>query len=60
MERNRELRSVTIDLIMVLFSSVSFAATSVLIVNTLSASVTDKVPSAESFLPVNGKLSGPR
>ncbi len=60
MERNLELRFVTIDLIMILFASVSLAATSVLIVKTLSASVTDKVPSAESFLPVKGKLSGPR
>jgi len=59
-ERNREFRSERIDLIMVLFASVSLAATSVRIVKTLSASVTDNVPSAESFLPVKGKVSGPR
>jgi hypothetical protein len=42
-----------------LFSSVSFAATSDLIENDLKASTTDKVPSALSFRPVKGKLSGP-
>ncbi len=60
MERNRELRSLTIAVMMARFASWSLAATSVRIVNTRSASVTDRVPSAESLRPVNGKVSGPR
>jgi hypothetical protein len=59
-ERNRELRFVTIVVKIRLFASVSLAATSVRIEKTLSASETDSVPSAESFLPVKGKISGPR
>lgn len=39
---------------------VYFAATIERMENERSASVTDEVPSAESFLPVNGKPSGPR
>jgi len=59
-ERNLELRSVTMDRIMCLFASVSLAATSVRIEKTLRASDTDRVPSAESFLPVYGNVSGLR
>ena len=43
-----------------LLSSVCLAAIIERIENERSASVTDKVPSAESFLPVKGKTSGPR
>ena len=59
-ERKRELRSVRMDLMSRRLSSVPLAATSVRIVKTLRASETDSVPSAESFLPVKGKASGPR
>lgn len=57
-DRKRECLSVTIDLMILLFVSVSLAATSVLMVKTLSASETERVPSAESFLPVKGNVSG--
>jgi len=43
-----------------LLESVTFAATSDLMENDRSASKTESVPSALSFLPVNGKTSGPR
>ena len=59
-DRNVDNRFVTIALMIARFASVSFAATSIRIVNTRSASLTDNVPSAESFRPVNGKASGPR
>ena len=59
-DRNVDDRFDTIDLMIARFASVSFAATSVRIVKTRSASLTDSVPSAESFRPVNGKVSGPR
>jgi len=59
-ERNLELLSVTIDFMIRLFASVSLAATRARMVKTLRASDTDRVPSAESFLPVNGNVSGPR
>lgn len=39
---------------------VALAAIMVRIEKARSASLTDKVPSAESFLPVNGNTSGPR
>ncbi len=58
--RKLDLSSLMIFLIILLFASMSFAANNVLIEKTLNASETDKVPSAESFLPVNGKVSGPR
>jgi uncharacterized protein (TIGR00725 family) len=59
-DRNVDDRFDTIDLMIARLASVSFAATSVRIVNTRSASLTDNVPSAEAFRPVNGKVSGPR
>src|SRR3954467_14560079 len=43
-----------------LLSSVCLAAIIERIENERSASVTDRVPSAESFRPVNGNTSGPR
>jgi hypothetical protein len=43
-----------------LFTSFDLAATIVLIEKDRSASETESVPSALSFLPVNGKTSGPR
>ena len=58
-ERKFDFRSLTMFVIIDLFISSSLAATRVLIENTRSASETDKVPSAESFLPVKGKVSGP-
>ena len=42
-----------------LLLSLDFVATVVRIENTLRASDTDSVPSAESFLPLNGRVSGP-
>ena len=50
----------TISLSSFLFLSVSLVATNERIENDRSASTTDNVPSALSFLPVNGKTSGPR
>jgi hypothetical protein len=43
-----------------LFKSVCLAATSVRIENIRKVSVTERVPSAESFLPVKGNVSGLR
>ncbi len=48
------------SLIKALVWSLYLAATRVRIENCFSASATDKVPSAESFLPLNGNVSGPR
>jgi magnesium-transporting ATPase (P-type) len=48
-----------ISLIISLLSSVNLAATKDLIEKDLKASTTDKVPSALSLRPVNGKVSGP-
>ncbi len=59
-DRKRELRSVTIVRMIALLASVSLAATRVRMVKTLRASETESVPSAESFRPVNGNVSGPR
>ena len=53
------VRILSFVLAIFLFVSFSLVATSVLIEKTLKASETDNVPSAESFLPVKGKLSGP-
>ena len=58
--RNNDSLFLIIVLIICLFSAVAFVATNVLIENTRSASETESVPSAESFLPLNGKDSGPR
>ena len=52
-ESNKSLR-------ILLFASLSLAATKVLIEKERNASLTLKVLTAESFLPVNGKISGPR
>ena len=49
----------TILLKISLFSSLSLVATIVLIEKERNASGTERVPSAESFLPVKGKTSGP-
>ena len=59
-ERKPDRLSLTISLKISLFKQVDLPATRVLIVKTLSASVTERVPSAESFLPVKGYVSGPR
>ena len=59
-ERNLDFLSLRIALMICLLASFCFAATRVRIANTLKASDTDSVPSAESFRPVNGKESGPR
>ena len=56
-ERKFDFRSLTMFLIIDLFISSSLAATRVLIENTRRASETDKVTSAESFLPVNGNIT---
>ena len=58
MERKVDLRALTIFVNIALLISNSFAATSVLIENTRRASETERVPSAESFLPVNGGQMG--
>lgn len=50
----------TIVLISCLFSSVCLVATIDRIEKARKASGTLSVASAESFLPVNGKISGPR
>jgi hypothetical protein len=44
---------------MLLFFGLSLEATKVLMEKDLKASCTLKVPTAESFLPVNGRTSGP-
>ncbi|MNF19279.1 hypothetical protein D3C80_2239480 [compost metagenome] len=43
-----------------LLSSWNLVATSVRMENTRNASCTDRVPSAEFFRPLKGKVSGPR
>jgi len=48
-----------ISLTILLFDSVDLKANKLLIEKTLKASFTESVPSAESFLPVNGRISGP-
>ena len=59
-DRKADERSRTMCLRSSLFDSVPFVATTVRMEKTLSASDTERVPSAESFLPVNGNVSGPR
>lgn len=58
-ERKLDFLSFIIVEIISLFISFTLAATKVLIVKIRNASDTDNVPSAESFLPVKGKVSGP-
>ena len=58
-DKKLDLCPSTMSLIIFLLTGPSLAATSVLIENTFSASDTERVPSAESFLPVNGNVSGP-
>ena len=57
--RNEDFLSSNISVKIFLLRSLSFVATSVLILKTLSASLTLKVPSAESLRPLIGKTSGP-
>lgn len=59
-DRNFECRSVTIREMISSLPPPVFAATRLRIEKTRSASVIDSVPSAESFRPVNGNVSGPR
>ncbi|MNF18117.1 hypothetical protein D3C80_2220150 [compost metagenome] len=54
MVRKLELRPLMISLMRSLLVSWNLVATSVRIENTLRASWTDKVPSAEFFRPLNG------
>ena len=60
MDRKLDLFSRTIRVMISLFKSLPLAATRALIEKTRRASETDKVCSAESFRPVQGKVSGPR
>lgn len=55
----KELQCISIILIILTFSEDEFVATSDLMEKALNASIIERVPSAESFLPVNGKESGP-
>ena len=57
---NFDLYPVTIASNNWVFVSVCFVATMERIENDRNASVTESVPSAESFRPANGKTSGPR
>ena len=59
-DKKLDLFSLTISVIIFLFTGVSFAATRVRIENARNASATESVPSAESLRPLNGNTSGLR
>lgn len=58
--RKDDIRPVTMSPSSALFASLDAVAATVRIEKARSASLTDRVPSAESFRPVNGNVSGPR
>lgn len=59
-DKKLDLSSFNIFVMICLLRSFALAAARLLIENTRKASETESVPSAESFLPVKGKVSGPR